>query len=74
LAPIDLLNGMSKQFIGGIPNELLSNEIKAKALDIEFHWVNETGNTALLTAGLNVKPTVLELPTCNIQAPRLMTM
>jgi hypothetical protein len=72
LAPIDLLNGMTKEFIGGFPSELVSDELKAKALDIEFHWVNETGKTALLTAGLNVDPTVIEQPARNKRAQGLM--
>ncbi|KAG9231389.1 class I glutamine amidotransferase-like protein [Amylocarpus encephaloides] len=57
LAPIDLLNGMTLDFIGDFPPEVMPDEIKAKAVDMEFHWVNETGETAKLTAGLNILPT-----------------
>lgn len=58
LAPIDLLNGMDKTGIKGFPSELVSDEIKAHGLDMEFHWVNESGKTASLTSGLNIQPTV----------------
>jgi hypothetical protein len=52
---------MTKKFLAGFPAELVPDEIKEDALDIEFHWVNETGDTALLTAGLSIKPTVFKL-------------
>lgn len=58
IAPIDLLNGMSKPIIAEFPSELISDEIKAQGLDMEFHWVNESGKTASLTSGLNIQPTV----------------
>jgi hypothetical protein len=61
LAPIDFLNGMTKKFLPGFPAGLVPDEAKEDALDIEFHWVNETGDTAMLTAGLSIKPTVSKL-------------
>jgi hypothetical protein len=72
LAPIDLLNGMSRDFVAALPTEMAPDEIKAKALDFEFHWVNETGKTANLTGGLNIEPTVLNNPVGDNQTVRLI--
>jgi hypothetical protein len=55
VAPVDLLNGMSPKFINYLP---LPDSIKKQALDFEFHWVNEDGEEAKLTAGITLKPTV----------------
>ena len=55
VAPIDLLNGMSREFMRVLP---LPDAIKAKALDVEFHWVNETGEAARLTSGISMNATV----------------
>ena len=70
LAPIDLLNGMSKTVIADFPSELVSDEIKAQGLDLEFHWVNESGKLASLTSGLNIQPTV-RLPSYQLNDKRL---
>ena len=45
VAPIDLINGASKQFISSLPGDFLSPELKAQAIDFEYHWVNEDGKT-----------------------------
>jgi hypothetical protein len=59
VAPIDLLNGGSREFTSTIPDGILSPELKQQALDFEFHWVTETGKTpALLTTGIKLMPTV----------------
>jgi hypothetical protein len=55
VAPIDLLNGISKKFVNAFP---LSDELKAKAVDINFHWVTENGNPAKLTANMTLEATV----------------
>jgi hypothetical protein len=55
VAPIDLLHGISKKFVNAIP---LSEELKAKALDINFHWVTESGTAAKLTSNITMEATV----------------
>lgn len=55
VAPVDLLNGLSQKMINFLP---LPDPMKAKALNAEFHWVNQDGEEAKLTAGINLKPTV----------------
>jgi hypothetical protein len=55
VAPIDLLHGISKKFVDAYP---LSEELKAKALDINFHWVTETGAAAKLTSNITMEATV----------------
>lgn len=55
VAPIDFLHALSKKFIQALP---LSDEVKAKALDMEFHWVTEKGEPASLTAGISLNATV----------------
>jgi hypothetical protein len=55
VAPIDLLHGLSKRFVDALP---LSDELRAKALDIDFHWVTEKGTPAKLTANITLQATV----------------
>lgn len=55
MAPIDILNGLSHQMIDFLP---LPDLMKAKAINAQFHWVNEDGKEAKLTAGINLRPTV----------------
>ena len=55
VAPIDLLHGISTKFINALP---LPEELKAKALDINFHWVTETGAAAKLTSNITLEATV----------------
>ncbi|KAK8050138.1 hypothetical protein PG994_011868 [Apiospora phragmitis] len=58
VAPIDLLNGMTKAVLDNVPAEFSPADFKTKALDIGFHWVSETGQrTSRLTSGLSVVPT-----------------
>ena len=49
---------MSKEFTQDFPPQLLNDKLRAEALDVEFHWINETGKEALLTGGAVIKPTV----------------
>jgi hypothetical protein len=59
VAPIDLLNGAAKEFTSELPDDLLAPELKAQAIDFEYHWVTETGVApALLTSGIKMLPTV----------------
>ena len=55
VAPIDFLHGLNKKFGALLP---FSDELKAQLLDIEFHWVNEKGDTAKLTSGITMNATV----------------
>ena len=55
VAPIDFLHGLNKKFGSLLP---FSDELKAQLLDIEFHWVNEKGDTAKLTSGISMNATV----------------
>jgi hypothetical protein len=57
VAPIDLLHAMSKKFVATL-EPFYPEGLAAQALDIEFHWVNETGKTARLTGGVSLVPTV----------------
>jgi hypothetical protein len=54
VAPIDLLHGISTKFVNAYP---LPEELKAKALDINFHWVTETGAAAKLTSNITMEAT-----------------
>ena len=58
VATLDIFAGLSKDFTNNFPSELVSDQWKKEALDVEFHWVNETGKDATLTAGITLKPTV----------------
>lgn len=55
VAPIDLLHGFSNRFIQVLP---LSDELKAKALDIDTHWITETGAPAKMSANMTIQATV----------------
>ena len=37
---------------------MLTHEMRGEALDVDFHWVNESGKPAKLTAGATIQPTV----------------
>lgn len=49
---------MTKHFVSDFPSDMVSDELKSEALDIVFHWVNETGELAKLSSGISVQPTV----------------
>lgn len=55
VAPIDFLHGITPKFVTAMP---IPDELKAKAIDIEFHWITETGNPAKLTSGISMNATV----------------
>jgi hypothetical protein len=55
IAPIDLLHGISKKFVEYIP---IPEEIKAKAQDINFHWITEKGAPGKLTSNMTITATV----------------
>jgi hypothetical protein len=57
VAPVDMLHSMSKKFAKSL-EALYPAGMIDQALDMEFHWVNETGETAKLTGGINLVPTV----------------
>jgi len=56
VAPVDLLNALSKKFAKTVA-PFCPGDLATQALDVEFHWVNETGKTARLTGGLQLLPT-----------------
>lgn len=58
VAPIDVFSGISEEFVKNFPDALVTDKMKQEALNVEFHWVNESGQTARLTAGAPVQPTV----------------
>ena len=58
VAPIDLLHGFTKKFINILP---VSDDVKANALDIEFHWVTEKGEPAKMSANMTLQATVHDL-------------
>jgi hypothetical protein len=59
VAPIDFLNGLTPEFLSGFPDEMLPSELRAQAVDFEFHWVAKDGKApSQCTAGINIVPTV----------------
>jgi hypothetical protein len=59
VAPVDFLNGLTPEFLSGFPDELLSSELRAKAVDFEFHWVAKDNKVpSHCTAGINIVTTV----------------
>ncbi|KAH7108655.1 class I glutamine amidotransferase-like protein [Dendryphion nanum] len=54
--PIDMLHGMGKKFIGDF-SEMFGKALVDQAFDMEFHWVNEKGNTARLTSNIKLEAT-----------------
>ncbi|KAF4630640.1 hypothetical protein G7Y89_g7498 [Cudoniella acicularis] len=68
VAPIDIFNGLSAKFIKNFPPSILPDHLRAQALDVEFHWVNETGKPSPLTAGgvVNITDTFTTCPPLDI--------
>ena len=52
---MDLLHGMSKSALKMLP---LPDSLKSQGLDIEFHWVSESGKPSHLTAGGSIETIV----------------
>ncbi|EQL04069.1 hypothetical protein OCS_00224 [Ophiocordyceps sinensis CO18] len=50
VGPIDLIHGISKPFVDILPDTLLSAEVKAQALDTEFHWASPRPDAAAAIA------------------------
>ena len=55
VAPIDLIHGISTKFINNLP---FSDELKAKAPDVNFHWITETGEPGKLSSNIKIPATV----------------
>lgn len=49
---------MSKQFLQSMPDEIVPATMKDQGIDVQFHWVNEHGTTAILTGGITIRATV----------------
>lgn len=58
VAPIDLLNALTAKWNDVLPTEMVPDAARKEIMDIEFHWVNESGKPADLTAGIKMMPTV----------------
>ncbi|KAK4222637.1 class I glutamine amidotransferase-like protein [Podospora fimiseda] len=60
VAPIDMIHGLTKQFIDPIPDALVDPELKSQALEkVHFHWISEAGSSvpSRLTGGISLVPT-----------------
>ncbi|KJZ76282.1 hypothetical protein HIM_04364 [Hirsutella minnesotensis 3608] len=59
VGPIDILHGISHSFIDHLHETVVSAEMKAQALDLEFHWVSEAGKTcpSRLTSNMSLNVT-----------------
>ncbi|KAF2162450.1 hypothetical protein M409DRAFT_27074 [Zasmidium cellare ATCC 36951] len=56
VAPFHLMGTMSKH-LKDMPDSVYAPDLKEQALDIECHWVNESGEPAQLASGMRVLPT-----------------
>ncbi|PVH97902.1 class I glutamine amidotransferase-like protein, partial [Periconia macrospinosa] len=54
VAPIDMLHSFGKRIIQMLP---LPDEIKAKGIDIETHWITEDGSPAKLSSNITMQAT-----------------
>jgi hypothetical protein len=59
VSPIDFFHGMTKRFMPSLP---LPDDLKAKALDMDFYWITEKGKDANLTADIKLRATVGDHP------------
>lgn len=55
IAPIDLLHGLTPDFIRNLP---IPEPVKAQAIDFDFHWITEAGKPANLSSGGTMQATV----------------
>jgi hypothetical protein len=63
VAPLDMLGCIGKEFaeIGQ-----LSEELRAKCPDVNFHWITEKGENAKMTGGMTIVATVnTHVATCD---------
>lgn len=58
VAPIDIFNGLSKEFVSNMPDYLLTDDMRKQALEVEYHWVTENGEPGRVTAGGKINATV----------------
>jgi hypothetical protein len=62
IAPVGFFSSISHNFLKDMPSILISDDMKAKALDFQIHWVTEKGqNPGHLTGNLHVSPTVCSI-------------
>ncbi|KAF2761694.1 class I glutamine amidotransferase-like protein [Pseudovirgaria hyperparasitica] len=54
---VDLLGSIDKKNVEKFPEEIYSDEHKAQALEVEIHWVNETGGAGKLSPNLTLQAT-----------------
>jgi hypothetical protein len=64
VAPLDFLHGLTPRFINALP---IPDELKAKALNIDFHWVTEKGTPAAMTSNITIQATVQNHPHMHTQ-------
>ncbi|KAM0720654.1 hypothetical protein Q7P37_004791 [Cladosporium fusiforme] len=57
IAPIDLIAAPTKENMEFMPEYLITDQMRTQTMDIETHWVTESGKDAQLTAGATVKAT-----------------
>ncbi|KIW17679.1 hypothetical protein PV08_04874 [Exophiala spinifera] len=57
IAVVDLLSGLDKSIAATFPDALMPPHVKAHALDVETHWVNQSGKTARLSGNISLQPT-----------------
>lgn len=56
---------MSREMVEKMPKEMVPDDLRQQAIDIEFHWVTESGSPGKLTSGVEAHATVSVLPRCN---------
>ncbi|KAK4503348.1 hypothetical protein PRZ48_004263 [Zasmidium cellare] len=56
IAPFHIMGGLSDR-AEDLPDDAWPRAMKDQAMDIECHWVNESGKPAQLTAGMSLNPT-----------------
>jgi hypothetical protein len=49
---------MSKEMVDMLPPTVTTDRMRKEALEVDYIWVNERGEQAELSAGLQLKPTV----------------
>ncbi|KAK4198585.1 class I glutamine amidotransferase-like protein [Triangularia verruculosa] len=60
VAPMDLFHGLTPKFLQPLPDGFVAPHLKQQAIDMEFHWVTETGkvpSTNNVTVGATIVPT-----------------
>ncbi|KAK0742421.1 class I glutamine amidotransferase-like protein [Apiosordaria backusii] len=60
VAPIDLFHSLTPKFLQPFPDAFIAPHLKQQAVDMEFHWVTETGkipSTNNVSSGTTIVPT-----------------